>query len=535
MGLLNSGRRSWDIIPRLMDASVLFATWAGVFVVSNITETSVRSTGHSWLLVGMAVVFSLLLFGRSNLYETKPTLPRTEEISRVSMSVVGGAAGSVVVDAFLDWNIGAWELVWGVGIATFLLMIFRGLLRNLGDLIPGHHEPSRILIVGTGEEARELADVILDHQETRLHLVGVVGHLPVAQENGLADIWIGPTDRLVELMHIHQATGALVTPTGFRAAQFRQISTGLLKAGFDVQTSTGVSRLWEGRFEVRSLAHEPLVVMGTRKLGTGQMTLKRVLDVVGASVILLVASPVMLVAALAIKLEDRGPIFFRQHRAGRNAEPFGMLKFRSMVTNAEDLKAELADANERNGPLFKVSHDPRITKVGRIIRELSIDELPQLINVIIGDMSLVGPRPALDEEERAFDEELRSRFDVRPGITGLWQVEARSNASFAAYRRLDLHYVENWTVGLDIRILMATVEQVVVTAAMIPARAILSRVYRKKDIILPGTDEIAGTDVIDLRDRATAKMAAEADAGSPSTSPGVGPGTDTLAKKSTSS
>jgi hypothetical protein len=132
-------------------------------------------------------------------------------------------------------------------------------------------------------------------------------------------------------------------------------------------------------------------------------------------------------------------------------------------------------SNERTGPLFKVSNDPRITRVGRFIRETSIDELPQLINVVKGDMSLVGPRPALPEEEEAFDEELRDRFEVRPGITGLWQVEARSNAAFNAYRRLDLHYVENWTLSLDLRILLATVEQVVVTLALLPLRAIRRR------------------------------------------------------------
>lgn len=502
VGLKAKRSTKLGVVPRLLDTTALLGSWAAIFVGTNITEIKVRSANHSWILVGIVVVCTLVLFDRAKLYQTKPTLPRTEEISRVSVSVVGGSAAVVVADAFLDWRIGAWELLWGVSLATFSLMICRGLLRNLGDLLSGHHEPSRILIVGTGEEARELADVVLDHPETRLKLLGVVGHLPVAQQNGLADLWIGPTSRLIELMHIHQATGAIVTPTGFRAAQFREISTGLLKAGFDVQMSTGVSRLWEGRFEVRTLAHEPLVMMGTRVLGRHQLGLKRLLDVVGASVILVLASPVILAAAIAIKLEDGGPVFFRQHRAGRKAEPFGMLKFRSMVTNAEELKAGLAADNERTGPLFKVTHDPRITRVGRIIRELSIDELPQLVNVIKGDMSLVGPRPALDEEEKAFDDELRGRFDVRPGITGLWQVEARSNASFAAYRRLDLHYVENWTVGLDIRILMATVEQVVVTAAMIPARKILSKVYTKEAI------PSSSVGVIDLRDKATEKLAA---------------------------
>ena len=147
-----------------------------------------------------------------------------------------------------------------------------------------------------------------------------------------------------------------------------------------------------------------------------------------------------------------------------------MYKFRSMVTNADELKKKMEAENERTGPLFKMSNDPRITRIGKIIRETSIDELPQLLNVLKGDMSLVGPRPALPEEEAVFDEELRDRFEVRPGITGLWQVEARSNAAFNAYRRLDLHYVENFTLWLDLRILLATAEQVAVSLALAPLR-----------------------------------------------------------------
>jgi lipopolysaccharide/colanic/teichoic acid biosynthesis glycosyltransferase len=185
-----------------------------------------------------------------------------------------------------------------------------------------------------------------------------------------------------------------------------------------------------------------------------------------------------------------------------------MVKFRSMVPDAEELKAELFGENERTGPLFKLSDDPRITRVGHLIRETSVDELPQLWNVLRGEMSLVGPRPALLEEEAAFDEELRGRFDVRPGITGLWQVEARRNASFDAYRRLDLHYVENWTLGLDIRIILATVEQIVVSLAMLPIKRFLPGAGIDR-ISTPATAPGASGTVIDLRVRTTARLVAE--------------------------
>jgi lipopolysaccharide/colanic/teichoic acid biosynthesis glycosyltransferase len=311
-------------------------------------------------------------------------------------------------------------------------------------------------------------------------------------------------------------TGAIVTATGFRSQQFRNITKELFGSGYEVHLTTGVSRMWEGRFDVRSLAHEPLIVMGRNDPPRWQHFAKRGMDIIGASLAILVFSPIMLLAALAIKIEDRGPITYSARRAGRKGEFFEMYKLRSMVTNADELRKEMDGQNERTGPLFKVSNDPRITTVGRIIRETSVDELPQLFNVLKGHMSLVGPRPALPEEEQAFDEELRERFKVRPGITGLWQVEARSNAAFNAYRRLDLHYVENWNIGLDIRILLATAEQVIVTFALLPLRFMRRRSEARIDGVNgsstterePGTEVTAEDVVIDLRDRNRARLAA---------------------------
>ena len=440
----------------------------------------------------------------------------------------GCAAIVAVASAFLDWAIGAWELAigaFGVFIGRTLL---RGLLRSLGTELPSTTAPERVVVVGSGLEAKELAELILDHPEARFELAGIIGNLSVAERHGLADHWVGPTGRLIELMHQHEVSGAIVTATGFRNQQFRSITKELFSSGYDVHLTTGVSRMWEGRFDVRSLAHEPLIVMGRNEPQRWQHFAKRGLDILGASVALVFFSPVIALAALAIKIEDRGPITYTARRAGRKGEFFEMYKLRSMVPDAEKLREDMAEQNERTGPLFKVSDDPRITRVGKIIRETSVDELPQLFNVLKGDMSLVGPRPALPEEEQAFDEELKERFKVRPGITGLWQVEARSNAAFNAYRRLDLHYVENWNIGLDIRILLATAEQVVVTFALLPLRFMRRRSQARVDGIttsaavatvttagLPsvardGLENGNGSDdvVIDLRDRNRARLAA---------------------------
>ena len=188
---------------------------------------------------------------------------------------------------------------------------------------------------------------------------------------------------------------------------------------------------------------------------------KRMMDLVLASMLLVLALPVLLAAAAAIKVQDRGPVIFRQQRVGRDGKRFRLYKLRSMVPGAEHLQAPLRSENRRDGPLFKLAHDPRVTPVGHFLRAASIDELPQLVNVLRGEMSLVGPRPALAEEVLQFDDELLQRLHLLPGITGLWQVEARDDPSFESYRHCDLHYLEHWSLGLDARILLTTVGVVV--------------------------------------------------------------------------
>jgi lipopolysaccharide/colanic/teichoic acid biosynthesis glycosyltransferase len=176
-----------------------------------------------------------------------------------------------------------------------------------------------------------------------------------------------------------------------------------------------------------------------------------------------VSLPVLAAAAITIKLNDRGPVLFRQERVGRDGQRFTCLKLRTMAVDAEDRLADLQEQNERNGPLFKLERDPRVTRVGNMLRATGIDELPQLVNVIRGDMSVVGPRPALPSEAETFDLELQQRQVVRPGLTGLWQISGRSDLPWEEAVRLDLRYVENWSLATDLLIIGKT------------ARAVLSR------------------------------------------------------------
>lgn len=192
-----------------------------------------------------------------------------------------------------------------------------------------------------------------------------------------------------------------------------------------------------------------------------QATCKRSVDVVLATVLLVSAIPVLVIAAIAIRLDSSGPVFFRQDRAGWHGQPFRILKLRTMVADAEDRLAEILDMNDHDGPQIKVTNDPRVTPVGRTLRALSVDELPQLWNVIRGDMSLVGPRPAPLYEAENWPDDAHRRLAVRPGLTGPWQVSGRSDLSFEDYVRHDLDYVDHWSPWRDMTILARTIPAVV--------------------------------------------------------------------------
>lgn len=185
--------------------------------------------------------------------------------------------------------------------------------------------------------------------------------------------------------------------------------------------------------------------------------IKRVIDVVCSFVGVLVLSPLFVVIAIIIKFTSKGPVFFSQKRVGRDGKEFKMYKFRSMVVNAEELKEKLAAQNEMSGPMFKMKDDPRVTKVGKFIRKTSIDELPQLLNVLKGDMSLVGPRPSLPKEVAQFEDWMYRRLEVKPGLTCYWQVSGRNNIDFEDWMKLDIKYVDERSTWIDIKLIFKTV------------------------------------------------------------------------------
>jgi exopolysaccharide biosynthesis polyprenyl glycosylphosphotransferase len=251
-------------------------------------------------------------------------------------------------------------------------------------------------------------------------------------------------------------------PTDIDGYSLRRMAWELSDAGIELLVAPALEDVVPGRVEVMPAGGGPLLHVRKPTLSGPQRAVKNVLDRLGAFFLLCVLSPVMLTIALMIRFDSSGPALFKQRRVGVGGKEFTCFKFRSMYTDAEARLAQLEHLNERGeGLLFKMKRDPRVTKVGSFLRRASLDELPQLVNVLFGAMSLVGPRPPLPREVAAYDDDVRRRLLVKPGLTGLWQVSGRSDLTWSESVRLDLHYVDNWSPALDLRILFRTVTAVV--------------------------------------------------------------------------
>lgn len=313
-----------------------------------------------------------------------------------------------------------------------------------------------VCILGTNEDASALLDLVGDHPELGYRVAAVLGPPHNWVATGSRVPTVEPGRDLVRAVRKAGASGVLIAASAVDSQDLDTVVRQLVAGGLHVQISTGLGRIDQHRVRAIPLSNQLVFYVERRRLSTWQAVLKRTMDILLGSLTLILALPVMATAALAIKFDDGGPVLYCQQRVGRGGRTFRLYKLRTMVPNASRQMADLAGRNERNGPLFKLSFDPRVTRVGRLLRASSIDELPQLFNVLRGQMSLVGPRPALPSEVAQFDHQLTERSSVLPGITGLWQIEARDNPSFSSYRRLDLFYVDNWSPMMDLTILFAT-------------------------------------------------------------------------------
>lgn len=347
-------------------------------------------------------------------------------------------------------------------IAVLLLALSRmGLNGMLGWLHARGVGIDRLIIVGAGEVGRTVMRTIVARPELGYQIVGFVDDNP---EKGQTDIGrfkaLGATNNLGRLIDEEAVDGVIITlPWMFhrkimrivRECEWRQVSAHIVPDIFQMSLS---------QVDVDDLGGVPLISVRDVGFDRGALLVKRVMDVVGAVVGLTLGAPLFALIALAIRIDSPGPVIFRQARVGIGGKLFEMYKFRSMREGAEAEIEQLRGRNEADGPIFKIRDDPRRTRVGRLLRRTSLDELPQLWNVLRGEMSLVGPRPPTPTEVDGYMDWHRKRLEVSPGLTGLWQVSGRSLLSFDEMVLLDIYYIEHWSLWLDFKILLRTIPQV---------------------------------------------------------------------------
>jgi exopolysaccharide biosynthesis polyprenyl glycosylphosphotransferase len=298
--------------------------------------------------------------------------------------------------------------------------------------------------------------------ELGYRILGYVADNPAKAQSEIGRFpGLGALDELPRLLQEHAVDEVIITLPWVSHRRILQVMTQCERGNVRARIVPDLFQMTLSRVVVENLDGIPLITAREPALRDWQVLLKRGVDGVLASLGLLVLAPLLGAIALAIRLDSSGPVIFRQERVGRGAKRFVCLKFRTMCVDAEARVAQLQAQNEASGPLFKMRDDPRTTRVGRLLRRTSLDELPQLVNVLRGEMSIVGPRPGLPSEVAQYDTWHLRRLEVSPGLTGLWQVSGRSDVTFDEMVLLDIYYIENWSLALDLRILLKTVPSVV--------------------------------------------------------------------------
>jgi exopolysaccharide biosynthesis polyprenyl glycosylphosphotransferase len=396
-------------------------------------------------------------------YDRLRTENPAEELRRVIHGVTLGALTAVVSSFSTGFHLSRSWLFISVGTALVTVTAGRFVMRKvLHSLRRRGLMRRRALVIGADRSGKAVATSIA---KAPWEGVDVLGYIAVNGQvgEGLSpnDVVLGTVDRLKDLIRNLQVAEVIVAPTVAGNGHLSEVVAALDGVPVDLRIATGLEGFLTSRLTFQSLGDHPVVSVERNELRPGGRILKRGLDLVLAGGLLVATVPVMAAAAIAIKLDSKGPVFFRQRRVGIGGKEFNIWKLRSMVADAEELKKVLAAQNEADGLLFKMTDDPRITKVGRIIRKTCIDELPQLFNVLAGHMSLVGPRPPLPEEVALYDKRIGRRLLVRPGLTGLWQINGRHELAFEDYIRFDVMYVQNWSLALDLYILGKTLPAVV--------------------------------------------------------------------------
>jgi exopolysaccharide biosynthesis polyprenyl glycosylphosphotransferase len=425
-GVLHSG----ELIPSLVLMPAILPLWLLLLPYFGAYDSPRNKSRSSYLWsVTQAVAAGLALL-MAVLYVFK--IPH---LSRIAM----------VVFALLD--------------IAVLFVVRLGMIRYFRRSLDRMENVRRVLIVGTGARARRLAEAVIRRAEWGIHIIGHLDPDPArAGTRVLGSPVLGTVDDIGSVLQEHVVDQVLIAVPREMIGAVEKVALVCQEEGITHALMADVFESKVARIGLAPFGDIPLLSFEPVARDEMRLLIKRMIDLAAALAILPIVLPVLGLIALAIKLDSPGPVFFRQERVGQGRRRFRMLKFRTMVVDAEKLQKELEHLNEAAGPIFKIANDPRITRVGRILRRTSLDELPQILHIVTGRMSLVGPRPMSVRDVDLFDQGIqRKRFSVKPGLTCLWQVSGRSLLPFSKWLELDLFYIDNWSLALDFKILLRTI------------------------------------------------------------------------------
>jgi exopolysaccharide biosynthesis polyprenyl glycosylphosphotransferase len=406
--------------------------------------------------VAFAYLVTVLLFARSSLYDDRaqrPGLPRIVS-SLFQVTLVALVFAVVNGEEYSSYYIFYGTLAFAIGYVGSLRWAYE---QATGALLRLAGYRRRAVLVGSGRHIEDVAHALTDEVHAPVEMVGFISLTP-RPDNGLRSL--GRIEDLPEVLDAHRVQEVIIADPEFPQEQAVELVDQCHRRGVTVRIAPSTMEILVRQAEFVPGASVPLFELRPPVFDGFDYVVKRSFDVAVAMLLLLVLSPALIAIALAVAATSRGGVLYRSIRPGIGGEPFACLKFRTMRSDADQLQDDLETLNEASGALFKIREDPRITRVGQFLRRYSLDELPQLLNVVRGDMSLVGPRPLPQRDYEMLDEWHRKRYLVLPGITGLWQVSGRSELDFDDLVRLDFLYLERWSVGLDLAILLKTVPAV---------------------------------------------------------------------------
>jgi exopolysaccharide biosynthesis polyprenyl glycosylphosphotransferase len=412
------------------------------------------------IFFGLFSFFYFLLMYRMKLFAFRSNIPVTDECFRMS-GVIGGAILLTVGAAFL-LNLDDFSRL--VILSFLVLSIVLSTLIRLAKRRVGTAFARRgmftvnTLIIGAGQIGQSLADELINNRSLAYNVIGYLDDDPDCKASNAPVL--GRISDILDIVKEYPVDELIITIPSERNLVNRLI-TDLRKYQLNITIVPDMFNLMAKTVQIGQINALPVVTLVKTPMRGLGLVFKRLFDMAASALLLVILSPFLLLVGLLIKLDSKGPIFYKQQRVGKNGKLFYMHKFRSMRQDADQMLNELWEKNEADGLAFKIHDDPRVTRFGRFIRKYSIDELPQLFNVLKGEMSLVGPRPPLPFEVEHYGDWEWRRLEVTPGITGLWQVSGRSDLSFNQWINLDIYYIENWSLTLDFKILLKTIPAVI--------------------------------------------------------------------------